>query len=70
MEEQLESACRLAELPDGAILCYCDGGADGNGANGVHGAVGWGASALRKNAGCVELLDELWGQVELDESSD
>ena len=70
MEEACESACRIAELPEGSVVCYCDGGADGNGANGVHGAVGWGTSSLRKTAGGLELIDELWGQVEMNEHSD
>ena len=48
LAEKIETARKRAEMADGSLLCYCDGGADGNGANGVCGAVGWGTSMLRK----------------------
>jgi ribonuclease HI len=74
LAEKIETACKLAEMVDGSLLCYCDGGADGNGANGVCGAVGWGTSMLRKHivdgGSELELLDELWGQIEMDTESD
>eukprot|EP01047_Picozoa_sp_COSAG01_P089164 COSAG01_NODE_21335_length_906_cov_5.484511_2_plen_77_part_00 len=39
LAEKIETAYKLAEMVDSSLLCYCDGGADGNGANGVRQAL-------------------------------
>eukprot|EP01049_Picozoa_sp_SAG25_P004710 SAG25_NODE_303_length_10153_cov_13.304356_7_plen_101_part_00 len=49
LAEKMETACKLAEMADGSLICYCDGGADGNGANGVCGAVGWGTKHRQRS---------------------
>ena len=63
----------LSEAEIGTLIAYCDGGADGNGANGVNGAAGFGVALMRKLTEAIPdiptILDELWGPVELDDSS-
>jgi hypothetical protein len=49
LAEKMETACKLAEMADGSLICYCDSGADGNGANGVCGAVGWGTKHRQRS---------------------
>ena len=64
-----ETALQLAEMPVGSLLCYTDGGCDGNGAGGVRGAAGWGAQIRRsgERRGWAEqeytVLAELWGPI-------
>ena len=69
--EAAETAGALAELPTGARIIYTDGGCDGNGANGVWGAAGWGLCALEKmDEGDPEVRAEMWGPVVTDASDE
>ena len=68
---------KLAEMPVGSLLAYTDGGCDGNGANGVRGASGWGAclthSVVRKGGSedpPNRVVDELWGPMDTDPTSE
>ena len=70
------TALKLAEMPVGSLLAYTDGGCDGNGANGVRGASGWGACLTRSvvRKGWEDppnrVLDELWGPIDTDPTSE
>ena len=66
-----ENVRQLETIPEGGLLLYSDGGANGNGAGGVWGDAGFGVCAARKNSDWSpssepNILDEYFGPVVID----
>ena len=66
-----QTAEAIARYPDGTLIVYTDGGCDGNGARGYHGASGWGVCITKKTAtGTLEVIAELHGPIVTDRGAD